>query len=204
MRFHVRLIVGSETLLDETVDGPSATLSSRSSATVRHRKFPQELEVTTDDGYFATLRSGPTRHNLRRRNVFAIDDDTKLHLDLYPRAEASPKVRGACPCCGGGLTNRQLGGAYRSIARDERRCATCDVTVLSLRETTSLVGRFADSSAQDWVMVVTAQRCPQCLQSMTQGRLTTDDGSAEVERCVPCNLLVLEPADRLQLLGRGE
>ena len=116
--------------------------------------------------------------------------------------DAVPKQRGVCPACGDALVEHQAGGAYRSIARTERRCATCESVVLSLHDAPGVVGKFSDRSAHDWVHVTVASRCPQCLESMTRATYVSDRGQVEVERCERCALVVLEPEDERRLRGK--
>ncbi|MFK7989853.1 MAG: hypothetical protein AB8I08_27790 [Sandaracinaceae bacterium] len=198
MRLHIRLTRRGEVEVDETIDWSPAPELPRS----RHLRRTG-LSLGRTDGYHAVARVAGQVVRLKRRNRFEIGDDVLLELDLYPHASAVPSVRGACPACGDAMKTRQSGGAYRSIAREERFCEACQCVVLGVEETTGLVGRFVDSSAEDWVMVTTSLRCPDCLQPMTQGRLSTDEGSAAVERCASCNLLLIEPSDAVALRGEG-
>lgn len=198
MRLHIRLTCKGEIEVDETIDwSPAPELPKN-----RHLS-KTGLRLGRTDGYHADAKVADNVVRLRRRNRFELGEGVLLELDLYPHASAVPSVRGACPSCGDGMKTRQSGGAYRSIAREERFCASCGCVVLGVAETTDLVGRFVDRAAGDWVTVTTSLRCPDCVQPMTQGQLSTDDGSATVERCASCNLLMIEPGDAVALRGEA-
>lgn len=197
MRVHVVLRDDGATEAEETVEVSVHAMGEPEARALRRLG----LRIATPDGYHAQARIGDRTVRLRRHNRFALDETRALHLDVYPRPDAVPSIRGACPSCGDALKSRRVGGAYRSIARDERFCASCEAVVLGLSETTDLVGRFIDRQEEQWVTVTTAFRCPACLAPMTKARLQTDDGAADVERCTPCRLLLLEPTDVAQLQG---
>ena len=110
---------------------------------------------------------------------------------------------GACPRCGMSLRTLLGGGAYRSVARDVARCGRCGVSVLDLVDAGASLGQFADRTAQEWYFVSVPHRCPKCTQLLRRSELTTKHGTASVERCEPCQVLVLDDTDQATLTGRG-
>ena len=109
---------------------------------------------------------------------------------------------GLCPRCGGALRHLLGGGAYRSVARDIRSCPACHAQILELEEAVLSVGSFVDTTSTDFFMVLTPRRCPECDGSLKRSQLRTANGQTEVERCVPCRLLVIERPDLDLLTGR--
>lgn len=204
MRVHVLLAdVEGRTLKEESFDSTVVSIGASEAMMFAHRGLPK-MDVI-HDGYHARLRvfrsaSSASEQRLARRNRIELGERV-LHIDLYPRPEAVPRQRGVCPACGDALVEHQAGGAYRSIARVERRCASCESLVLALHDAAG-VGKFADRSAHEWVHVGVASRCPACLESMTRATWSTDRGTVEVERCLPCALVVLGPEDERRLRGR--
>ncbi len=158
------------------------------------------LEIRTD-GYHATLRSGEVEHRLRRKNLIRLSDDLLLRVDLYPHPDAVPIRRDVCPSCGGVLRGAQVGGAYRTVAREERRCGECNTVVLKLDDAPTVLGHFSDQRAGDWVTVTVPQRCPRCTGTMLSTILRSAHGQTEVEHCPPCGLVVIEPEDEVRLAG---
>lgn len=201
---HLRLAeLDGTILLEETFESRSYLLSGRAGIADRvHPRLRSTLEIESD-GYHAVLRQGSSALRLRHRNRLKIQDDLELWLDLYPRPDAVPPVRGACPSCGGTLRSSEVFGAYRTMAREQSRCGDCGTSVLSLDAARSTVGEFTDHSASDWVTITVAHRCPKCTRSMLRSRLHTAHGSAEVERCPTCRLVVVDPEDEAALTGQG-
>lgn len=204
MRIHLQLLDLEGTILAEgTFESPSLTLSAHLEYAdfVHERLRHHDPYFIESDGYHAAIRKGSTRHRLRRKNLIAIGDELRLRVDLYPRADAVPKVRGACPSCGGMMRTAQVGGAYRSIAREEQRCGECNTAVIALDDAPATLGRFTDQSASDWVHVTVAPRCPRCTESLMRSVFRSAHGEAEVERCPRCQLVVIEPEDEARLTG---
>ncbi|MCB9597395.1 MAG: hypothetical protein H6719_32015 [Sandaracinaceae bacterium] len=205
MRIHVLVNDRAQrTLREESFDSPVVSIGTHDWNMFAFAGLPR-IDVV-HDGYYAVMRllkelGAPDERRLARRNRFAVGDFT-LHIDLYPHPDAVPKARGVCPACGDALVEHQAGGAYRSIARTERRCATCESVVLSLRDAAGMVGKFADRSAHEWVEVTVASRCPQCLESMTRATYASGHGEVLVERCLGCELVVFQPEDERRLRGR--
>ncbi len=110
--------------------------------------------------------------------------------------------RGLCPRCGGALRESLGGGAYRSVARTIRSCAACGAQILELAEAATTLGSFVDATSTDFFTVVTPRRCPGCDNPLKRSRLRTAKGESEVERCIRCDLLVLERPDLDLLVGR--
>lgn len=108
--------------------------------------------------------------------------------------------RGLCPRCNGALREQAMGGAYRSFARELRRCERCQVEIVELADAGEKLGQFADVTQNDWYWVAAPHRCPGCGELMRRSRLRTAKGEAEVERCVTCALIVLDDVDRRRLL----
>ena len=205
MRIHLRLfdLASGDLITEGTFESPSLTISSdtrMADFTHPRLRHTPTYEITSD-GYHATIRNQSASERLRRKNTLQIDDDLVLKVDLYPRPDAVPPVRGACPSCGGPLSRSQVGGAYRSVAREEHRCGECGTAVLALRDASSALGQFVDQSASDWVTVTVAFRCPQCTQSMLRAVFRSAHGEAQVERCAGCQLVVVEPEDEARLRG---
>lgn len=201
MRIHVLLRDADQlTLKEDSFECDLVSIGQDPDLMFAHAGLPSLLVVS--DGYYATLRRARSAQEdrLTRRNRIEIGP-LRLHIDLYPRPDAVPRTRGVCPSCGDALVERQSGGAYRSIARVERRCASCGSLVLALNEAPGVLGRFSDRSASDWVHVAVSSRCPQCLESMTRAIFATDRGEIEVERCLSCRLVVLDPGDEQRLRG---
>ncbi len=204
MRMHVLYVdVEGRTLKEESFDSTVVSIGPSEAMMFAHRGLPR-MDVI-NDGYHARLRvfrvgGAPEEQRLARRNRIELGEWV-LRIDLYPRPDAVPRQRGVCPSCGDALVEHQAGGAYRSVARLERRCRSCEALVLALHDAPGVIGAFADRSAHEWVTVIVASRCPQCLESMTRATWSTDRGTIEVERCVPCALVVLEPEDERRLRG---
>lgn len=110
---------------------------------------------------------------------------------------------GRCPKCNASLRHESAGGAYRSFARDLRHCPTCGVDVVKLEDADQTLGSFTDVTQNDWYWVAAPHLCPACGELMRRSRLRTARGDAEVERCLPCGLVVLDPTDRTRLLDGG-
>lgn len=204
MRIHLQVVDPADgaVLAEDTFESRAYVVSSNpTTADLTHPRLRATYQIESD-GYHAILRHGASTMRLRQKNRVAVANGLELRIDLYPRPDAVPAVRGACPSCGGTLRSSQVGGAYRSIAREERRCHDCQTAVLSIDDAPSALGAFTDLSAGDWVMVTVARRCPTCTQSMLRSVLRTAKGSAEVERCPACRLVVVEPEDEAQLTGR--
>lgn len=108
---------------------------------------------------------------------------------------------GLCPRCGGTLRQSLGGGAYRSVARSIRSCPACGAQILELAEAAMQLGSFVDATSADFFTVVTPRRCPECENPLKRSVLRTARGEAEVERCVRCDLLVLERPDLDLLMG---
>lgn len=109
--------------------------------------------------------------------------------------------KGHCPRCGGPLRQSLGGGAYRSVARNIRSCPACGAEVLELADAALSLGSFVDATSTDFFTVVTPRRCPECEAPLKRSVLRTRHGEAEVERCVRCELLVLERPDLEVLVG---
>lgn len=108
---------------------------------------------------------------------------------------------GLCPRCGGALRQSLGGGAYRSVARSIRSCPTCGAQILELAEAAMKLGNFVDATSTDFFTVVTPRRCPECANPLKRSILRTARGESEVERCITCELLVLERPDLDLLVG---
>jgi len=108
---------------------------------------------------------------------------------------------GLCPRCGGSLRQSLGGGAYRSVARSIRSCPACGAQILELADAAMQLGNFVDATSTDFFTVVTPRRCPECENPLKRSLLRTAKGEAEVERCVRCDLLVLERPDLELLIG---
>ncbi len=204
MRIHLQLLDDHGAVLTEgTFESPSLTISGNPTfADLTHERLRGvSAYQIASDGYHAVIRNRVGTHRLRRKNLLRIADGLVLRVDLYPHPDAVPPVRGACPSCGGKLSTTEVGGAYRSVAREEQRCAECGTSVLALRDASATVGRFVDQTAGDWVMVTVAPRCPRCTQSMLRSVFRTARGEAEVERCPRCQLVVMDPEDEARLRG---
>ena len=106
-----------------------------------------------------------------------------------------------CPTCGEALVDHQIGGAYRSVAKRERRCGHCNTAVVELRDAPEVLGRFESRSAGDWFHVTVASRCPDCMESMHRAVFRADRGEVEVERCGRCALVVLDATDQARISG---
>ena len=120
-------------------------------------------------------------------------DGVKLRFSLLPGGVVGG--RGACPRCGGSLRQALQGGAYRSVARDLKSCGRCGVQVVELRDAGHALGQFSDVTESDWFFVAAPHRCPTCAQLLKRARFRTAKGEAQVERCVACHLVVLDPGD---------
>lgn len=122
----------------------------------------------------------------------------KVHVLFVPTTRPRP---GACPRCGAAVSELQAGGAYRSMVSRERSCAACGTTVLELSATEQSIGAFSERPDSEWVTVSVTMSCPSCGVALTRTSLRTAHGVAEVERCVACALIVLDPKDRVVLGG---
>lgn len=201
MRIHLRLNgPGGAAIHEDTIESTMISIGPSEPAMFHHPALPW-LEVR-HDGTRASLRAGSATHPLRRQNVVPLEDGAHaLQIDLYLRADRMPVVRGACPTCGEPLVDHQVGGAYRSVARKERRCAHCQTAVVDLRDAPDVFGRFADRTA-DWIHVTVSSRCPDCTRTMTRAIFSGERHEVEVERCKPCGVVVLDEADQARLSGR--
>jgi hypothetical protein len=108
---------------------------------------------------------------------------------------------GLCPRCGGALRQSLGGGAYRSVARSIRSCPTCGAQILEVTDAAMSLGSFVDATSTDFFTVVTPRRCPECENPLKRSVLRTAKGESEVERCIRCDLLVLERPDLELLVG---
>ena len=109
---------------------------------------------------------------------------------------------GLCPRCGGALRQSLGGGAYRSVARNIRSCPACGAQILELADAAMQLGSFVDATSTDFFTVMTPRRCPECESPLKRSVLRTAKGESEVERCIRCELLVLERPDLDLLVGR--
>lgn len=124
----------------------------------------------------------------------------RLRLSMLGEQISVSGGRGRCPRCSGTLREQAMGGAYRSFARELRRCEGCRVEIFALADAGETLGQFADVTQNDWYWVAAPHRCPGCGELMRRSRLRTAKGEAEVERCAVCALLVLDDEDRGRLL----
>lgn len=203
MRIHLQLL--DETgvcLTDTSCELSEITISASTLSDLQHPALRscERIRITTD-GYHATFQQGERTHPLQRKNIVEIGANLKLQIDLYPRPDAVPKQKNICPSCGDKLQDEEVGGAYRSIAREQLRCDTCQTEVLTIYDAPETLGHFSDLTSDDFIQVLAGPRCPQCLQSMLRSTLRSQFGEAEVERCPRCLLVVIEPKDKKILLG---
>lgn len=145
---------------------------------------------------------GHRRHLAPGQPLFFSLPEVRLRLSLVGELGGGVSGgRGRCPRCNGTLRQQSMGGAYRSFARDLRRCERCQVEIVELADAGEKLGQFADATQNDWYWVAAPNRCPGCGNLMKRARLRTAKGEAEVERCIPCELLVLDDLDRRTLLA---
>lgn len=126
----------------------------------------------------------------------------ELRIVLYGGSPIQPQ-KGMCPRCGGGLRRQTLGGAYRSVAQEERICGRCQTSVVAFRAAARTVGLFSAARRTEWVHVTASMKCPECLRPMELQVFRTTAGEAEVERCHRCGLVVFSAEDRRTLSGDG-
>jgi hypothetical protein len=176
----------------------------------REQRFalPSPLVVIpdADDERAACWYETHTRDLLPVRPLLFTLPQIRLRLSLISASNAASLGvsggKGRCPKCSSSLQQRAVGGAYRSFARDVRACGVCHVEVVELDEAGETLGQFSDVTENDWYWVAAPHRCPSCGDLMRRSRLRTRHGEADVERCVPCALLVLDDEDRSRLLDR--
>ena len=198
MRIHLVLLDLTDTVLQEaTIESALITIGSGSSMMFSYPGVGR-CDITSD-GYHAVLVTARTKLHLRRTNMLEVGPERRLRVDLYPRPEAVPRRKGDCPTCGGSLRDRGGGGAYRTFARSEQSCE-CGTVVLTLRDVHERHGQFADRSRNDLVDVTVSARCPRCLEHLQRAVYSFHDSELEVERCVRCDLVVLDTQDQ-QALG---
>lgn len=123
-------------------------------------------------------------------------------LRVTPYPDPITPREGDCPRCAHAVKDVALGGAYRTMARRERACERCGGVILDLDATAIAIGAFADESRHEWVQIQAPIVCGRCRQPMTRAVFTTAHGRAQVERCVPCGVVFLEPPDRARLRGQ--
>ncbi|HBQ14206.1 MAG TPA: hypothetical protein DEF51_24785 [Myxococcales bacterium] len=198
MRIHLQVVdADGRAIHESTIESTLISIGPEAPAMFHHPEVPW-LEVR-HDGRQAALHAGPRVIPLKRSNVIPLSDGRhSLHVELYLRPDAVPRVRGACPSCGEPLIDHQIGGAYRSVARKERRCASCETAVVGLRDAPDVFGRFSDRTT-DWLHVSVSSRCPDCLGTMSRAVFSGERHEVEVERCGPCGLVVLDAADQARL-----
>jgi hypothetical protein len=158
--------------------------------------FALRLEL---DGATAILAVGGKRVRLEQRWTTLEVGMAIVRIGVYPRVGKA--VRGGCPRCGGSLSEQHEGGPYRAVARREMTCEACELSVLELVDAAAAVGAFSQERQGLWVHVAAPMSCPTCLRPMQRWILTTNKGQAEVERCVPCAVVVLDEDDRSRLSG---
>lgn len=124
-----------------------------------------------------------------------------LHCTML-RQRSTRFDRGRCPRCGAALHSRQQGGAYRAAATSQRHCPSCEVEVLTLADLAG-IGQ-ASGVGGGWLHVVSPLSCPTCGESMVPGTLSANGARVGVEACGPCNVVVVEPEDRVVLLAGGD
>ncbi len=201
MRIHLSLLdAHGQTLHEASYDSNLVTVGDGKRLMFAYRELPR-IDIETD-GYHASARavsSGAPPQRLLRDNIIPVGNDLRLRVQLFPRPDAVPRRRGACPACGDDLVERRSGGAYRSVATTERGCASCGAVVLTLRSARETHGRFSDRSQHDLVAVTVAGRCPRCLESMTRAIYVFENRQLEVERCRACELVVLDREDQARL-----
>lgn len=203
MRIHLHLSVGEYFLTEGMFETPTVTIATKN-ADFTHEMLPVSTRLTIlTDGYHAVLHDGESTRRLRRTTLLEVGNQLRLRIMLFPHPDAVPAERGACPSCGGKLSARHVGGAYRSVAREQMRCADCGTTVLQLENAPAVLGRFLDRSEGDWVHVSVPNRCPRCTAHMLRSVFATEHGETQVERCGRCHLVAIEPEDEARLLGRA-
>jgi hypothetical protein len=201
VRIHLRLVDREQAVLAEaTIESASISIGSADVFDFHHPRIGARLDIRSD-GYHAQATGRQQTIRLQRKNVLQMPSGDSLLVDLYPRPDAVPRVRGLCPSCGDVLVDRQVGGAYRAVASEERRCPSCETRVLAIRAAPNVLGRFTDRTADDWVHVTVASRCPSCLDSMSRAVFSGDRGSVTVERCTRCQLVVIGSEDHGALRG---
>jgi len=169
-------------------------------------RLPLQL-VLEDTRGGAVLRYGPHEMNLAvgERARFEIADVRLRFTLLRDRISGG---RGRCPYCACELrylNEVKVGaGAYRSMARDVRRCPRCAIDVVALSQAAAEIGTFVDLARSDWYFVAAPHRCPICTNLLARSRLRTQRGEAHVERCGPCDVVVLHERDREALLGGAD
>ncbi|MBX3246341.1 MAG: hypothetical protein KF901_04085 [Myxococcales bacterium] len=124
-----------------------------------------------------------------------------LRLTLEAAGRAITGGKGRCPRCSASLRTQVAGGAYRSFAREVRECTACRVDIVSFDEAGQTFGTFADVTANEWFWVATTLRCPGCGELMRRAIFRTARGQADVERCIPCGLVLVDEEDRRRLVG---
>ena len=199
MRIHFSLVDhDGRSVHEASVESTVISLGPSEPAMFHHDALPW-MEIH-QNGSHATLYVGKRPHPLKRQNVIPLPGDRyALRVDLYLRPEAVPRVRGRCPTCAEALTDHQVGGAYRSVARQERRCGHCETAVVALRDAPEVLRRFDDRSPGDWFHVTVSSRCPDCLEPMERAVFHADRAEVEVERCKRCGLVVLDAEDQARL-----
>lgn len=127
--------------------------------------------------------------------------EVSLRLTLETGARSITGGVGRCPRCSSSLRVQRAGGAYRSFAREVQECAACRVDIVRFDEASQTFGTFVDATANDWFWVATTLRCPSCAELMRRSVFRTARGQADVERCVPCGLVLVDEEDRARLVG---
>jgi len=161
--------------------------------------LPEGAIYVSEDASGAYVASGPKRIPLPVGEPRVIDLGLcKLQIGVFGKTRPG---LGACPRCGAAVSERASGGAYRSMVSRERACVACGTAVLELGAAARSIGAFSERPDTEWVTVTVPMDCPQCGNPLTRTSLRTAYGQAEVERCAPCELIVLEQKDRAVLGG---
>jgi hypothetical protein len=204
VRIHVELLGEDDRVVEgRTFDSPLITVGGGETDDFVIDALPaQALELRADIRGVEVRTGGRPGGYAAAATIF---DLGRCRLRITPFLDGLRVAEGQCPRCQQRLGDTSIGGAYRTMARRERRCQACGATVVELEAAASIVGAFSARPQEEWVTVSAPMLCWRCGDPMARVIFRTSAGTAEVERCTPCGLVVLDADDRAVLSGeRGD
>jgi hypothetical protein len=199
MRVRVEIVDEKGSVVSDGIfDAPLLRIGGDESDDIRIAGLPTWAADVRVEGDRVTVTTGKTEYVVQEAMTFHVRD---VSIRVTPHPATLPS---GCPRCRAPMRDHAVGGAYRSMARREHVCTSCGVTLVELTDAAMSIGAFVDLSRNEWVAVIVPQPCLRCRQLMVRSVFRTDHGEAQVERCPPCGLVLLDPTDRARLAGRAE
>jgi hypothetical protein len=199
VRIHVELL-GSDDIAIEgrTFDSVLITIGGGEIDDFVVDDLPAGAVELRSEGQSVLVRAGTQRTHAAGPTVLDLGG---CRIRITPYVEGTRAGEGQCPRCGQSLGDTSIGGAYRSMARRERSCSGCGTSVVDLEAASSLVGAFSSRPHEEWVVVSAPILCSRCGDPMARVVFRTSAGTAGVEHCAPCGVVVLDAEDRAVLAG---